>query len=177
MDISGDKNGYLCKVKTFLRLNVLSPRIMYLFVQWSFQNTPLLDEEITERIHQLELTGPPSASLPEDLVHFPHSPEAGELCFDSNLRVTFQKVFKPLELVLVLYLTNQNQANAPIHDVSSVLEPPSNLIASFDSSTSNTLQDECIGPLEWVRISSLCSISNSLLVLWFPIVFLCLSGY
>lgn len=115
------------------------------------KNTPLLDEEITERIHQLELTGPPSASLPEDLVHFPHSPEAVELCFDSNLRVTFQKVFKPLELVLVLYLTNQNQANAPIHDVSSVLEPPSNLIASFDSSTSNTLQDECIGPLEWAR--------------------------
>ena len=124
----------------------------------------MLDEEITERIHQLELTGPPSASLPEDLVNFPHSAEAVELCFDSNLRVTLQKVFKPLELVFVLYLTNQNQANASIHDVSSVLEPPSNLIASFDSSTSNKLQDESIGPLEWVRISCLCSISNSLLV-------------
>ena len=164
-------------MKTFLKtLNVLCPRIMYLFVSWSSQSTPLLDEEITERIHQLELTGPSSASLPEDLVHFTHSPEAVELCFDSNLRVTLQKVFKPLELVLVLYLTNQNQANAPIHDVSSVLEPPSNLIASFDSSTNNKLQDECIGPLEWVRISSLFSI-NFLLVLCSPLVFLCLSGY
>lgn len=139
----------------------------------------MLDEDITERIHRLELTGTPSASLPEDLVDFPHSPEAVELCFDSNLRVTLQKVFKPLELVLVLYLTNQNQANAPIHDVSSVLEPPSNLIGSFDSSTSNKLQDESIGPLEWVGISSLCSISNSVLFLLLSLrlVFVSLSVY
>ena len=115
------------------------------------QEIALLDEEITEQIHRLELTGTPSASLPEDLVNFPHSPEALELCFDSNLRVTLQKVWKPLELVLVLYLTNQNQANAPILDVSSVFEPPSNLIASFDSSTSNKLQDDTIEPLDWVR--------------------------
>ena len=131
----------------------------------------MLDEEITERIHRLELTGTPSASLPEDLVDFPHSPEAVELCFDSSLRVTLQKVWKPLELVLVLYLTNQNQANAPIHDVSSVLEPPSNLIACFDSLASNKIQDESIGPLEWVRISSLSNF------LRFSLVILCLSVY
>lgn len=169
MDISRGKNRFVSKVKTFKNLNVLSLRIMYLYVQWSSQNTPLLDEEIAERIHRLELTGNPSASLPEELVNFPHSPEAVELCFDSNLRVTLQKVWKPLELVLVIYLTNQNQANAPIHDVNSVLEPPSNLIASFDSSTSNKLQDESIGPLEWVRISSL---SNSFLFLLFHLVLL-----
>ncbi|XP_022795045.1 AP-4 complex subunit epsilon-like [Stylophora pistillata] len=115
------------------------------------KNTPLLDVEITEHLPRLELKGTPSASLPEDLINFPHSAEVVELCFDSNVRVTLQKVWKPLELVLVLYITNQNQANAPIHDVSSVLQPPSNLIGSFDSSSSSNLHDESIGPLEWVR--------------------------
>lgn len=129
---------------------------LFNLLSFPFQDTPLLDKDITEQIHRLELTGTPSASLPEDLVNFPHSPDALELCFDSNLRVTLQKVWKPLELVLVLYLTNQNQANAPISDVISVLEPPSNLIGSFDSSTSNRLQDDTIAPLDWVRKSSLC---------------------
>ena len=133
----------------------------------SSQNAPLLDDDISEQLHRLELTGTPSASLPEDLVNFSHSPEAVELCFDSNLRVTLQKVWKPLELVLVLYLTNQNQANVPIHDVSSVLEPPSNLIGSFDSSSSHKLQDETIGPLEWVRKSYLCYSGRFILIsLW-----------
>lgn len=114
------------------------------------KNTPLLDEEISEHL-RLELKGTPSASLPGDLINFPHSAEVFELCFDSNLRVTLQKVWKPLELVLVLYFTNQNQANVPIHNVSSVLQPPSNLIGSFDSSSNSNLHDESIGPLEWVR--------------------------
>lgn len=119
-----------------------------------FQETTLLDSEITDQIHRLELTGTPSASLPEDLVDFPHSPEATELCCDSNLRVTLQKVWTPHELVLVFFLTNQNQASAPICDVSSVLEPPSNLIALFGSSPTNKFQDDSIEPHEWVRTLS-----------------------
>ena len=119
-----------------------------------FQKKPLLDEEIADQIQCLELTGTPTASLPEDLAEFPNSSEAVELCCDSNLRVTLQKVWKPSELVLVLYLTNQNQASVSIRDVSSVLEPPSNLIGSFDSSSSNKLQDDSIGALEWVRTLS-----------------------
>ena len=118
--------------------------------------TPLLDEEITDHLQCLELTGNPSASLPEDLADFPHSAEALELCYDSNLRVTLQKVWKPRQLVLIIYLANQNQASVAIHDVSSVLEPPSNLIGSFDSSSSNKLHDDSIGALDWVR-SSRCS--------------------
>jgi len=115
------------------------------------QKIPLLDEEITDQLQSLELTGTPSASLPAELADFPHSSEAVELCCDSNLRVTLQKVWKPRELVLVLYLTNQNQAGAPIHDVISVLEPPSNLIGLFDFSSINNLQDDIIGALEWAR--------------------------
>lgn len=115
------------------------------------QKTHLLDEENTDQLPCLELKGIPSISLPEDLVHFPHSSEAVELSCDNNLRVTLRKVWKPNELVLVVFLTNQNQVNAPIHDVTSVFEPPSNLISSFDSLPSNKLQDEKIGPLEWVR--------------------------
>jgi len=118
------------------------------------QKIPLLDEEITDQLQSLELTGTPSASLPAELADFPHSSEAVELCCDSNLRVTLQKVWKPRELVLVLYLTNQNQAGAPIHDVISVLEPPSNLIGLFDFSSINNLQDDIIGALEWVRTFS-----------------------
>ena len=108
----------------------------------------------------MELKGTPSASLPGDLINFPHSAEVFELCFDSNLRVTLQKVWKPLELVLVLYFTNQNQANVPIHNVSSVLQPPSNLIGSFDSSSNSNLHDESIGPQEWVILLLSCLIDN-----------------
>ncbi|XP_078360431.1 uncharacterized protein LOC144644775 isoform X2 [Oculina patagonica] len=144
-DKTSDNSQELADSDSRLAMNLCEPD------QDTQKDTPLLDEDITEQIHRLELTGTPSASLPEDLVNFPHSPEALELCFDSNLRVTLQKVWKPLELVLVLYLTNQNQANAPISDVISMLEPPSNLIGSFDSSTSNRLQDDTIGPLDWAR--------------------------
>ena len=76
--------------------------------------------------------------------------ESVELCSDSNLRVTLRKVWKPDELVLVVFLTNQNQAGAIIRDVISVLEPPSNLTGSFDSSLTNKLQDDLIGSHEWV---------------------------
>ncbi|KAK2565272.1 AP-4 complex subunit epsilon-1 [Acropora cervicornis] len=111
----------------------------------------LLDDEIGVKLHYQKLTGTPTASLSDDLVGFPHSQEALELCSDSNLRVTLQKVWKPGELVLVLYLTNQNQASASISDVISALEAPSNLIALFDSSAGNKLQNDNIGPLSWVR--------------------------
>ena len=111
----------------------------------------MLDAEVGDELHYQELTGTTSASLPDDLAHFPHSPEAFELCSDSNLRLTLQKVWKPQELELVLYLTNQNQSNASISDVCSTLDPPSNLVALFDCSSENKLQNECIGHLDWVR--------------------------
>ncbi|XP_067037313.1 AP-4 complex subunit epsilon-1-like isoform X2 [Acropora muricata] len=111
----------------------------------------LLDDEIGVKLHYQKLTGTPTASLSDDLVDFPHSQEALELCSDCNLRVTLQKVWKPGELVLVLYLTNQNQASASISDVISALEAPSNLIALFDSSAGNKFQNDNIGPLSWVR--------------------------
>ncbi|XP_015753041.1 PREDICTED: AP-4 complex subunit epsilon-1-like [Acropora digitifera] len=115
------------------------------------QEKHLLDDEIGVKLPYQKLTGTPTASLSDDLVDFPHSHEALELCSDSNVRVTLQKVWKPGELVLVLYLTNQNQASASISDVISALEAPSNLIALFDSTAGNKLQNDNIGPLSWVR--------------------------
>ncbi|XP_068743857.1 uncharacterized protein [Montipora capricornis] len=115
------------------------------------QERHLLDAEVGDELHYQELTGTTSASLPDDLAHFPHSPEAFELCSDSNLRVTLQKVWKPQELELVLYLTNQNQSNASISDVCSTLDPPSNLVALFNCSSENNLQYECIGHLDTAR--------------------------
>ena len=122
-----------------------------LLISDHFQERHLLDAEVGDELHYQELTGTTSASLPDDLAHFPHSPEAFELCSDSNLRLTLQKVWKPQELELVLYLTNQNQSNASISDVCSTLDPPSNLVALFDCSSENKLQNECIGHLDWVR--------------------------
>ena len=119
----------------------------------------LLDSEITETPHNVAITSDSLMTLPSGLETSPHSRETIELCSDSNLRVSLQKVWKADELVLVVFLTNQSQNNAPLTDVTCVLETPSNLLASFDSGSNNRLQDNCIEPAMSVSMQPIVQVS------------------
>lgn len=112
----------------------------------------LLDTDIAEIVPSLNTDESSAASLmlPESLQEYPCAPEKIELCCDANLRVVLQKVYKPDELVLVVFLTNQSQGNLPITNLVTVFEPPSNLKASFDSTNDNRFVDAELGPLSSV---------------------------
>lgn len=91
-----------------------------------------------------------SLLVPEELQQYPCVEDKIELCSDANLRVFLQKVYKPDELVLVLFLTNQSQGNSSITDIVTSLEPPSNLRAMFDSTNDNRFVDAELEPLSSV---------------------------
>ena len=54
-----------------------------------------------------------------------------EACRDVNVRVTLTKVFKPDELVVVIHVTNQNQAS--LSAVTMTIDPPSVMKAELVS--------------------------------------------
>ncbi|XP_031567499.1 AP-4 complex subunit epsilon-like [Actinia tenebrosa] len=112
----------------------------------------LIDSDISEDVNRLALNEESVSALtvPDELKDYPTSRDKIDLSSDANIRVTLQKVYKPDELVLVVFLTNQSKGNLPVTNVVTSLNPPSNLRASFDSSSDNRFVDEEIKPLSSV---------------------------
>lgn len=114
----------------------------------------LIDSDISENVDQLVLNEEciSGLTLPDELKEYSTSRDKIDICSDANIRVTLQKVYKPDELVLVFFLTNQSKGNLPVTNVVTSLEPPSNLRTSIDSSSDNRFVDEEIKPLSSVSI-------------------------
>ena len=119
--------------------------------------------ELKEASQNLEITAGPSESFSIQLEAEPDSSGKLELSADSNLRVSLKKVWETDELVFTVFLTNQSQNNTPISDVTSIFEPPSNLLATFDAGSSNKLHDAGIESSKTVSMSYdlLCGIQMS----------------
>ena len=98
----------------------------------SFSKGNLLDDDNitpdsnTEKIDMTNiLQNLKSTNIPEELQNFPCSPIKVELCQNINLNITCRMVYKPCELVLVMFISNHSIQ--PVTDVKLIIKLPSNL--------------------------------------------------
>ena len=98
---------------------------------YSFLKGNLLDgdnitpDSNTEKIDMNILQDLKPTNIPEELQNFQYSPVKVELCQNININITCRMVYKPYELVLVIFISNHSIQ--PVTDVKLIIKLPSNL--------------------------------------------------